>query len=69
MLMQRLPRVIFQAPKTDIGVDTFEFWIPHRWPEGKNFAIHVEPAIDLFNVENLRNGIARSVFRTKCLGG
>ena len=50
-----------QAPKTDIGVDTFEFWIPHRWPEGKNFAIQVEPPIDLFNVENLRNGIARSV--------
>ena len=50
-----------QAPESDIGVDTFEFWIPHRWPEGKNFAIKVEPSIKLFGEANLTNGYSRSV--------
>lgn len=50
-----------QAPESDIGVDTFEFWIPHRWPEGKNFALKVEPSIKLFGEANLTNGYSRSV--------
>lgn len=50
-----------QKPDSDIGVDTLEFWIPERWPEGRNFAISVEPVIDAFKAENVRNGISRPV--------
>nr|MCU0353520.1 FAD-dependent oxidoreductase [Cytophagales bacterium] len=50
-----------QMPTEDIGVDAFEFWCPERRPKGKNIAMQINPGIDLFGVENLRNGIARPV--------
>ncbi|MCE9518758.1 MAG: FAD-dependent oxidoreductase [Verrucomicrobia bacterium] len=48
-----------QDPPDGIGIDAFEFWLPERRPGGKNFAFEVNPPIQLFSAENLRNGIAR----------
>lgn len=48
-----------QSPEADIGVDSFEFWLPQRRPAGQNFAMVVEPAVDAFAAENVANGIAR----------
>lgn len=48
-----------QEPPPDSGIDSFEFWLPTRRPEGRNFAMTVEPPIDLFGPANVTNGIAR----------
>lgn len=48
-----------QTPPENIGVDTFEFWTPHRRPEGKNIAMEISPSIDDFSSENLGNGFVR----------
>ncbi len=48
-----------QEPTADIGVDTFEFWIPERRPGGKNFALEVEPPLDAFAPEQVVNGVSR----------
>ncbi|TXE13902.1 FAD-dependent oxidoreductase [Seonamhaeicola algicola] len=48
-----------QVPPPNIGVDEFEFWTPHRRPEGENIAMAIEPAIQAFNSENLGNGYVR----------
>ncbi len=48
-----------QTPPENIGVDEFEFWIPHRRPEGKNIAMKISPAIDAFNTSNIGNGYVR----------
>ena len=48
-----------QDPPPGIGIDSFEFWLPSRRPAGKNLAIVVDPPVDLFGAENVRNGIAR----------
>ncbi|MCW3110103.1 MAG: FAD-dependent oxidoreductase [Segetibacter sp.] len=48
-----------QQPTEDIGVDAFEFWCPKRRPAGENIAIKFSRPLDVFGVENIRNGIAR----------
>jgi len=48
-----------QEPGEDIGVDTFEFWLPRRRPAGHNLALQLDPALDVFSPQNVRNGIAR----------
>ncbi len=53
-----------QEPTGDIGVDAFEFWCPQRRPNGKNIAMKIEPALQAFSPENLRNGIQRPVKST-----
>ncbi|SEI57213.1 FAD dependent oxidoreductase [Dyadobacter koreensis] len=50
-----------QEPTEDIGVDTFEFWCPQRRPEGRNIAMKLGTEIDLFEAENLRNGLQRPI--------
>jgi hypothetical protein len=40
-------------------VDTFEFWTPQRRPEGQNIAMKFDPPIEVFDVGNIRNGVAR----------
>ncbi|GAA4413043.1 hypothetical protein GCM10023187_40880 [Nibrella viscosa] len=50
-----------QEPTEDIGVDTFEFWCPERRPKGYNIALRIEPGIQLFSPDNVRNGIQRPV--------
>ena len=44
-----------QEPPADIGIETFEFWSPLRRPAGQNFAMCIEPAIELFGPANLAN--------------
>lgn len=48
-----------QEPPAGSGVDSFEFWFPSRRPEGRNLAVTVTPAIDLFRPANVTNGTAR----------
>ena len=48
-----------QEPPQGIGVDAFEFWIPQRRPEGHNIAMEINPKIDTFGAENLKNGFVR----------
>ncbi len=48
-----------QVPPADIGVDEFEFWTPHRRPEGKNIAMKIYPAIQSFESRNIGNGYVR----------
>jgi len=48
-----------QESVDDIGVDSFEFWCPKRRPQGHNIAMQIEPGIQLFSAENLRNGLSR----------
>jgi len=48
-----------QAPIEDIGVDTFEFWTPKRRPDGRNLALKFEPALNVFQSENIVNGLFR----------
>ncbi|UII75352.1 FAD-dependent oxidoreductase [Flagellimonas sp. HMM57] len=44
-----------QEPPEGIGVDTFEFWTPQRFPKGKNLALDITPPIQGFFTENLKN--------------
>ncbi len=53
-----------QSPPDDSGIDSFEFWIPKRRPEGHNLAFSVSPALNLFAVNNLRNGYVRPYKKT-----
>ncbi|MCX6968099.1 MAG: FAD-dependent oxidoreductase [Verrucomicrobia bacterium] len=53
-----------QMPPPDSGVDTFEFWLPERRPNGKNLAIQLDPPIAAFGVANVTNGVARSTYQT-----
>ncbi len=48
-----------QTPPDGIGVDAFEFWIPNRRPEGKNIALNIEPALEIYETSNLGNGYVR----------
>ena len=48
-----------QVPSGDIGVEEFEFWTPQRRPAGHNLAVAIEPAVDLFQPENVANGLDR----------
>lgn len=50
---------LVQSPPEGSGVDTFAFWLPTRRPQARNLAVRFEPSLDLFSVENVRNGIAR----------
>lgn len=48
-----------QKPSRDIGVDTMEFWVPQRWPDGHNLSMSFQPPLALFGVDNLINGVCR----------
>ncbi len=45
-----------QSPEGDVGVDTFEFWIPERRPGGQNLAVSFEPPLDVFVPQNALSG-------------
>lgn len=53
-----------QTPPPNIGIDTFEFWIPQRRPQGHNLAFSIKPALDIYNKENLCNGFVRPYLGT-----
>jgi hypothetical protein len=48
-----------QRPTKDIGVDTFELWRPLRRPEGRNFALRIDPPLQAYAATSLANGLAR----------
>ncbi|MFD0893856.1 FAD-dependent oxidoreductase [Luteolibacter ambystomatis] len=48
-----------QEPPAGIGIDRFEFWLPKRRPEGRNLAMTVTPAVEVFAPENVIHGPAR----------
>ena len=48
-----------QEPPPGIGIEAFEFWLPSRRPGGRNLAVQIDPPLDLFGAENVRNGVAR----------
>ena len=48
-----------QMPPQDIGVETFEFWLPSRRPKGQNLAMTFMPPINGFDAQNICNGVAR----------
>jgi len=50
-----------QTPPPDIGIDSFEFWLPKRRPEGRNLAMSINPPLDSFAPEHLVRGPARPV--------
>ncbi len=51
-----------QQPTEDIGVETFEFWVPLRRPNGRNLAFTLSKPLTSFGVENVRNGWGRPSF-------
>jgi FAD dependent oxidoreductase len=48
-----------QEPPEGSGIDGFEFWLPARRPEGRNLAIALDPPLDIFDADNVQNGVAR----------
>lgn len=48
-----------QEPNEDIGVETFEFWVPLRRPNGRNLAFELDTPLDVFSTTNLTNGFMR----------
>ena len=48
-----------QEPPPGSGIESFEYWLPQRRPDGKNFAMTIDPPIAAFGAANLQNGIAR----------
>ncbi|ALJ04500.1 fumarate reductase [Pseudalgibacter alginicilyticus] len=53
-----------QTPPSNIGIDTFEFWIPQRRPQGHNLAFSISPALDIYGKDNLCNGFVRPYLGT-----
>lgn len=45
-----------QEPTQDIGVETFEFWVPQRRPGGHNLAFTLGTPLAAFAAHNVRNG-------------
>jgi hypothetical protein len=48
-----------QEPPPGIGIESFEFWIPQRRPEGKNLAVQIHPPLACFGAMNVVNGKQR----------
>jgi hypothetical protein len=48
-----------QEPPPGTGIESFEYWLPQRRPDGKNFAMTIDPPIAAFGAANLQNGFAR----------
>ncbi len=48
-----------QDPPPGSGIESFEFWLPGRRPAGRNLACQIDPPLDLFGAENVRNGVTR----------
>ncbi|MBC7919860.1 MAG: FAD-dependent oxidoreductase [Ferruginibacter sp.] len=53
-----------QTPPEDIGVESFEFWCPHRRPAGHNLALKIEPSLRAYAPRNASNGVFRPTVGT-----
>jgi len=50
-----------QEPDGDVGIESFEFWRPLRRPDGRNFALEIQPPLDVYAPSHLVNGQARPI--------
>lgn len=48
-----------QEPPQGIGIDSFEFWVPERRPEGHNLAFELTEILRQFSVDQMFNGVFR----------
>lgn len=48
-----------QLPPPDIGIDSFEFWVPERRPDGYNLAFVLDKPLEIYHKENLLNNFFR----------
>ncbi|KAH7121887.1 FAD dependent oxidoreductase-domain-containing protein [Dactylonectria estremocensis] len=55
-----------QHTDEDVGVDLFERWTPVRRPMGHNLALTIDPPLQAWSPENIRNGVPRPTKRTNC---
>ena len=61
---RKVAKSAVQTPPVDVGVDTFEFWIPERRPGGQNFAITFEPPLEAFSPSDVLTGPDRPTTRS-----
>lgn len=61
---RKVSKSAVQSPPEEIGVDTFEFWIPERRPGGENFAISFNPPLELFSSQNVLTGPDRPTIQS-----
>lgn len=61
---EKVAKTASQLPPEGSGIDSFEFWIPQRRPDGKNPAVEVNPPLACFETENLTNGYDRPIHQT-----
>ncbi|MEX0882541.1 MAG: FAD-binding dehydrogenase, partial [Cyclobacteriaceae bacterium] len=52
-----------EAPKA-IGMDSFDFWLPERRPDGQNLSFSLDKPLSLYEKAHLVNGIFRPTIRT-----
>lgn len=48
-----------QEPPENIGIDSFDFWLPERRPLGHNLAFQLNKPINCFEPSNILNGVFR----------
>ncbi|WPU95547.1 FAD-dependent oxidoreductase [Mucilaginibacter sabulilitoris] len=53
-----------QEAPNDSGVESFEFWIPKRRPERQNIAMKIQPALKVYQAENILSGFTRPYIQT-----
>ena len=58
---KRVATTNLQSPPPELGIDSFEFWLPQRRPDGQNLAMTIAPPLQSFGPENVRHGPARPV--------
>ncbi len=52
-----------QTPEADLGIESFEFWLPERRPFGRNLAMRIEPALRCFDARQVASGFDRPTTR------
>ncbi len=58
-----------QVVPSDSGLESFEFWLPIRYPDNHNIAIQFAAPLNIFATENLLNSHYRSVIATNAWVG
>ena len=60
---KRVSKAAVQSPPDDLGIESFEFWLPQRRPLGRNLAVHFESPVVTFKPELAINGYQRPSVR------
>lgn len=53
-----------QSPPEGIGIDSFEFWLPERRPNGHNLAFSLSDTLPIYEKGQLTNGVFRPTTAT-----